>query len=100
MTELNRWLQLALVSLPLALIGAGSGLQFPFGVASGEVTESSAVLWTAANQETALKVEVFDNANLMPPKAFQATVRSEASQDFTAKVTASAARRRRTSRPR
>ncbi len=72
----------------MALIGAGSDLQFPFGVASGEVTESSAVLWTAANQETALKVEVFDNANLMPPKAFQATVRSEASQDFTAKVTA------------
>ncbi len=88
MTHLNRWLQLALVSLPLALIGAGPDVNFPFGVASGEVTQSSAVLWTAADQETAVKVEVFDNANLLPPKAFAATVISEASQDFTAKVTA------------
>ena len=31
MTHLNRWLQLALVSLPLALIGAGPDVIFPFG---------------------------------------------------------------------
>ena len=45
-------------------------------------------MWTRANQETAIKVEVFDNPALQPPKAFQATVRSEAANDFTAKVKA------------
>ena len=73
------------------LIAAGGPkppLEFAQGVASGEATDSTVVLWTRANQETAVKVEVFDNPALTPPKAFQATVPSEAENDFTAKVKA------------
>ena len=38
---------------------------FPRGVASGEVRSNSAVLWTRANQETPIQVEVSTNPNFM-----------------------------------
>ncbi|MEN8185059.1 MAG: alkaline phosphatase D family protein, partial [Myxococcota bacterium] len=53
--------------------GAHPPLVFEQGVASGEVTPWSAVLWTRVSQETAVKVEVFTDPDLKPPKVFQAT---------------------------
>jgi alkaline phosphatase D len=80
-----------LAGLSLALIAAAPGpdLDFPLGVASGEVTHSSAVLWTATNGPSAVKLEVFDNPALSPPKVFQATTQAGAGSDFTVKLTAS-----------
>jgi len=63
-------------------------IDFNQGVASGEVTDESAVLWTRASRATAIKVEVFDNPALQPPKVFQQTVHTTAAGDFTAKAIA------------
>jgi phosphodiesterase/alkaline phosphatase D-like protein len=90
MTLIQRWLLAGLCGTALLLVAPGppNPLEFPDGVASGEVTESEAVLWTRANQAAALKVEVFDNPALSPPKDFQATVQVDGATDFTAKVRA------------
>ncbi len=60
MLSARRWIHPVLLSAAVLLVGAGGPkppLEFPQGVASGEVTHSSAILWTRANQETAIKVE-------------------------------------------
>lgn len=78
------------VLLPLVLVLAAPGppppLDFPHGVASGEATPTSVVLWVAADRETALKVEVSEDASFSGPDAARRTVRSEAADDFTAKA--------------
>lgn len=85
-------LLLALVSLS---VFAGQGdlktgplsLTFTHGIASGDVTPFSAVLWTRVDQEVKLKVEVaLDPA--FHEKIFKRTILASASNDFTAQVTA------------
>lgn len=63
-------------------------VDFPHGVASGEVTWQSAVLWGASDRTATLKVEVFTNASLRPPKVFQATRRATQATGHTVKVVA------------
>jgi len=78
---------LCLAAVSLALV-APSTVKYDQGVASGEVTDDGAVLWTRADRTATLKVEVFDNPKLKPPKAFQQTVRATSASDLTAKATA------------
>jgi phosphodiesterase/alkaline phosphatase D-like protein len=62
---------------------------FTHGVASGDVTQSAAILWTRVDRETSVKVEVWDNPELKGKKAFQQTVpQTSAASDFTVKVDA------------
>ncbi len=49
----------ALAALPLAASGAGSAVPgFPYGVAAGEITASSALLWTRGGRAGAVRAEV------------------------------------------
>ena len=61
---------------------------FPFGVASGDVTSSRAVLWTRTPQDATLALEVSPDATFAGPPAFMQTVRTAAAADFTVKVVA------------
>jgi phosphodiesterase/alkaline phosphatase D-like protein len=62
---------------------------FTDGVASGDVTSSSAVLWTRIDRDTSVKVEVWNNPQLHGRKAFQRLVQHvSAERDFTVKVDA------------
>jgi alkaline phosphatase D len=63
-------------------------LLFEQGVASGDVTDSSAVLWTRANHNAVLNLEVSSNPSFAPPHAFAKTVFALSERDFTVKVTA------------
>lgn len=68
---------------------SGSVPVFTHGVASGDVTATSAVLWTRIDRETNVKVEVWTNPGLQGMKAFQQTVpQVSAARDFTVKVDA------------
>ena len=62
-------------------------ISFPQGVASGEVRSNSAVLWTRANQETPIQVEVSTNPDFIGI-IFKQTVIAQANNDLTAKVIA------------
>ena len=58
-------------------------------MASGDVTATSAILWTRVDRDRTVKVEVWDNAELAGQKAFQRTVTSVSpARDFTVKVDA------------
>lgn len=62
---------------------------FTDGVASGDVTSTSAILWTRVDRQTSVKVEVWDNPALSSQKAFQATVpQTSSTGDFTVKIEA------------
>jgi phosphodiesterase/alkaline phosphatase D-like protein len=62
---------------------------FTDGVASGDVTSTSAVLWTRIDRDTSVKVEVWNNPQLQGRKAFQRVVQhAPAQRDFTVKVDA------------
>jgi alkaline phosphatase D len=61
---------------------------FQQGVASGDVTETSAVLWTRTSQEAVLRLEVSTNPTVKPPHAFATTAFALSEQDFTVKATA------------
>jgi alkaline phosphatase D len=65
---------------------------FPDGVASGDVTSTSAILWTRASTSTNLKVEVWPNAALHGRKAFQGHVKTSADRDLTVKIDATGLR--------
>ena len=60
---------------------------FTHGVASGDVTPISVVLWTRVDGEAELKVEVSTRSNFRR-KIFRQTVLATAENDFTAKVRA------------
>jgi alkaline phosphatase D len=60
--------------------------EFPFGVASGDVTSSSAVLWTRTNQEGMLALEVSTDADFVGALAFTQMVSVSAATDFTVQV--------------
>ena len=59
------------------------------GVASGDVTSTSAILWTRVDRDTSVTVEVWKNSALMGPKAFKKDIpHVSAAHDFTLKVDA------------
>jgi alkaline phosphatase D len=59
---------------------------FPFGVASGDVTASRAVLWTRTRQAAPLTLEVSTSATFTSPPAVRQTVSTTDVADFTVKV--------------
>jgi alkaline phosphatase D len=61
---------------------------FTLGVASGEVTDTSAVLWTRADQEGNLNVELSTTSDFSAPTVFLPLGVTTAMEDFTAKVVA------------
>lgn len=61
--------------------------QFTHGVASGDVTQFSAVLWTRVDQEARLHAEVATNPSFIGPVR-KFNVAASADDDFTAKVLA------------
>lgn len=62
---------------------------FTHGVASGDVTSTSAILWTRVDRRTSVKVEVWDNPSLTGQKVFQATEpQTSSAGDFTVKIEA------------
>jgi alkaline phosphatase D len=62
---------------------------FTDGVASGDVTSTSAILWTRVDRDASVKVEVWSNPQLHGKKAFQQTIsHPSAAHDFTVKVDA------------
>ncbi len=63
-------------------------LEFPQGIASGDATSTSAVLWTRVNQETDVEVEVSTDPTFQNEDAFEATMQSLASDDFVVKTVA------------
>jgi alkaline phosphatase D len=62
---------------------------FTHGVASGDVTPNSAILWTRVDRQTSVKVEVWNNPSLTGQKAFESTESQTSSgNDFTVKIDA------------
>ena len=62
---------------------------FTHGVASGDVTSTSAILWTRVDRRTSVKVEVWDDPSLTGQKVFQATEpQTSSAGDFTVKIEA------------
>jgi len=74
---------LALVAGAWALPSAAAG--FPQGVASGDVTPTSAVLWTRTDAEADLTVEVSTDPVFQAPGLLR-TARAAAESDFTVKL--------------
>lgn len=89
-----RWQALA-IGLALALISLfshrhsleASSLTFTHGVASGDVTHFSAVLWTRVNARETLTVEVSTDPGFQQ-RVLKRAVLASAANDFTAKVIA------------
>jgi alkaline phosphatase D len=77
------WVVLSALSAP-ARAGAGVGVSFTHGVASGEVTAASAMVWTRVDREAVLTLEVSDTAAFRNPLIRNAA--ALAANDFTAKV--------------
>jgi alkaline phosphatase D len=74
---------------PVGSASSGGVPVFTDGVASGDVTASSAILWTRIDRDATVKVEVWNNPQLQGMKAFQQTVpHASAAHDFTVKVDA------------
>jgi alkaline phosphatase D len=80
----------AVLSLAAAATADSGGVPaFTDGVASGDVTSTSAILWTRIDRDTNVKVEVWSNPQLKGKKAFQELVQHvSADRDFTVKVDA------------
>src|SRR3989442_15382462 len=68
-------------------VTASDHVTFTHGVASGDVTQSSAVLWTRIDEETPIKIEVSTDREFHKLD-FQDTIYVSASSDFTAKAIA------------
>jgi 3-phytase/alkaline phosphatase D len=82
------WIPAALGLAMLAFAAPAMAVSFPDGVASGDVTSTRAILWTKADVADNIKVEVFDNAALQPPKVFQGKFKTSAARDYTVKIDA------------
>ncbi len=66
---------------------------FTDGVASGDVTSTSAILWTRIDRAATVKVEVWSNPHLHGKKAFQKVIHHvSADRDFTIKADATGLR--------
>jgi alkaline phosphatase D len=74
-----------LLSLPVK--AAPSQIQFTHGIASGDVTPTSAVLWTRTGQDAQVEVLVSKHPTLKKPD-FKGTIHSTSATDFTAKLLA------------
>src|SRR5829696_4869212 len=73
-----------LASAPLTAGQRAGQPVFTDGVASGDVTSSSAILWTRVDRATSVKLEIWDNPALSGAKAFQATEpQASDANDFT-----------------
>ena len=82
-------LAVAVAAAPRAAADSGGVPVFTDGVASGDVTATSAILWTRIDRDTNVKAEVWNNPDLTGMKAFQQTVpHASAAHDFTVKVDA------------
>ena len=79
-------LAVAALMSPSAAFGA---VTFPDGVASGDVTQSRAILWTRVAGLTTpeqVKVEGWTNSSLSGPKAFKGKFKPNAVRDWTVKI--------------
>ncbi|TLZ50640.1 MAG: hypothetical protein E6K18_06895 [Methanobacteriota archaeon] len=59
---------------------------FPWGIASGDVTATSAVLWTRVDHQVALHLEVSQDASFPPSGTIHRATLARAEDDFTAKL--------------
>src|SRR3954469_2966845 len=83
------WIPAMLIlACALAVPASAGAAQFTDGVASGDVTSTRAVLWTRVDVADNIKVEIFDNAALHPPKIFQGQFKTSAARDYTVKIDA------------
>src|SRR5262245_7090765 len=80
----------AVLAMAASAVAQSGGVPvFTDGVASGDVTSNSAILWTRVDRDTSVKVEVWSNPQLKGKKAFQKTVpHVSAQRDFTVKIDA------------
>src|SRR4029453_16926885 len=60
----------------------------PDGRADGDRPTTPALLWTRVDVADNIKVEVFNNAALLPPKVFQGKLKTSAARDLTVKIDA------------
>ena len=86
-TIVIRW-QESLQNFFIEGVEGGDPPPFSSGIASGDITSSSAVLWTRADQEADLTVEVSTDISF-EPLVFTQTVLAAADNDLTVHVTAS-----------
>ena len=80
-------LMIVVIMGPLLIMGAHADtaqIQFIHGVASGDVTSESAVLWAQTDQDGQLNVQVSKHPNFIKLD-FEGTVHATADSDFTAK---------------
>src|SRR6266576_995191 len=83
------WIPAMLVFAFACVAPATAGaISFTDGVASGDVTSTRAILWTRVDTADNIKVEIFDNAALHPPKVFQGQFKTSAARDNTVKIDA------------
>lgn len=87
---MKRWLFPVVLIFAFAVAATPAAAQsFPQGVASGDVTSTSAILWTRVEGGGQAKVEVWNNPGLTGKKAFQRNVpQTSAASDFTVKIDA------------
>ena len=86
-----RWMTVLALCVGLALIAPtcqNNPLFFDQGLASGDVTEDSAVLWTRTNGLAIMRLEVSTTINFPFPLAYAETIFALPLNDFTVKVTA------------
>jgi len=79
-------LAMAALTMPSAAFGA---VTFPDGVASGDVTQTRAILWTRVaglSTPEQIKVEGWTNSSLRGPKAFMGKSKPTAARDWTVKI--------------
>ena len=69
-----------------AVPASAGAVQFPDGVASGDVTSNRAVLWTRVDVAENIKVEGWTNSSLSGPKAFKGKMKTSAARDNTVKI--------------
>ncbi len=90
-------LALALIALSVPLGASGDGgpppptgppVQFTHGVASGDVTQSRAILWTRVDGPRKVKVEVSWNPWFWGPNSFTGSFTTSAARDYTVKIDA------------
>jgi alkaline phosphatase D len=77
-----------MLAFACAMPASAGAVQFTDGVASGDVTSTRAILWTRVNVADNIKVEIFNNAALHPPKVFQGKMKTSAARDLTVKIDA------------
>jgi alkaline phosphatase D len=81
-------LVVAALTMPATAFGQ---VTFPDGVASGDVTQTRAILWTRVAGLTTpeqIKVEGWTNSSLSGPKAFSGKFKPTADRDWTVKIDA------------